>query len=245
MKKAAFNLLKLNMGLDISTEISLTDNIDQLNAAFNAADYQAKEFAPSQLTEYKLLQTQVALNELSLRNEKMRRYPSLGAFISHTYTLPSNKMDQFDNRRWFPSTIWGLKLTVPIWSSGTGSARIQQAKLTLEKSVNSMQNAENGLKLQAENAKLNFGFAFESVTNMKHALELADRIQQKTLVKYKEGVATSLELNQAQMQYLSAQANYINGLYTLLNSKAEMDKAFGLIQASDINSTNTNSNPKK
>lgn len=230
MKKIAFNLLKLNMGVDVTSDISISENIDQLNASFNTADYQAKEFSAAQLPEYKLLQTQVTLNELSLRNEKMRNYPTLGAFISHSYTLPSNKLDMFNNRRWFPTTIWGLKLSVPIWSSGRGKARTEQAKLTLEKSVVSMKNAENGLKMQAETAKLNFNYSLETVTNMKHSMELADKIQQKTLIKYKEGIASSLELNQAQMQYLTAQANYINGLYTLLNSKAEMDKAFGVLQ---------------
>lgn len=242
IKKTAYNLLKLNMGIDVNQEISLSENIDQLNAAFNAADYQNKEFSVGNLPEFKLLQTQIALNELNLRAEKMRRYPSLGAFISHSYTLPSNKLDQFDNRRWFPTTIWGLKLTVPIWSSGTGKARIEQARLTIEKSANQMKNAENGLKLAAENARLNFNFAMESLTQTKHAMELADRIHQKTLIKYKEGMASSLELNQTQMQYLSAQANYINGLYNLLNSKAEMDKAYGLIQPASLNSTNTTPN---
>jgi outer membrane protein TolC len=163
----------------------------------------------------------------------MKYYPTLGAFITHSYNLPSNKMDQFDHRRWFPTSIFGLNLNVPIFSSGMRHARVQQAQLNLQKSVNTMQQTENGLKMAAESARLNFNFAIENLNTMKKSMELADRIQQKTLVKYKEGVVTSLELNQAQTQYLSAQANYINGLYTVLTSKAEMDKAFGLIQTTN------------
>ncbi len=229
MKKMAFNLLKLNMGIDISKEITITETIDQLSAAFNSGDYATKEFVPSQIPEYKIMVTQKKLGEYTIQSEKAKYYPSFGAFITHSYNLPSNKMDQFDNRRWFPTTIWGLKLTVPIFSSGMRMARVEQARLGLEKSVNNLSNAENGLKLQAESAKLNLSFALESQKAMKNSLELADRIQQKTLIKYKEGISSSLELNQAQMQYLSAQANYINSIYTVLSSKAEMDKAYGTV----------------
>lgn len=229
MRKMAFNLLKLNMGVDITKEITITETIDQLSGAFNAADYRNKEFVPSQIPEYKIMQTQIKLSEYTIQSEKAKYYPSFGAFITHSYNLPSNKLDQFDNRRWFPTSIWGLKLNIPIFSSGMRMARVQQAKLSLEKSMNTMTNAENGLKLQAENAKLTMNFAMENMKTMKNSLELADRIQQKTLIKYKEGVSSSLELNQAQMQYLSAQSNYINSIYNLLNSKAEMDKAFGLL----------------
>jgi outer membrane protein TolC len=227
MQKMAMNLLKLNMGIDINKEITITENIDQLSGAFNEGDYAAKEFVPTALPEYKILQTQVKLNEYSIQKEKAMYYPSFGAFITHSYNLPSNKLDQFDNRRWFPTSIWGLKLTVPIFSSGMRHARVEQAKLVRDKSLNTISNAENGLKLAAESAKINFNFAAESMKTMKNSLELADRIQQKTLIKYKEGVSSSMELNQAQMQYLSAQANYINSIYTLLTAKAEMDKAFG------------------
>ena len=50
-------------------------------------------------------------------------------------------------------------------------------------------------------------------------------------------MASSLDLNQAQTQYLGAQANYINSLYGLIQAKAEMDKAFGP-------NANTNQNNK-
>jgi outer membrane protein TolC len=100
----------------------------------------------------------------------------------------------------------------------------------MEKSMTTLSNTENALKMQAQNAKLNFNFANENVITMKKNMELADKIQQKTLIKYKEGVSSSLDLNQAQMQYLNAQSNYINGLYSLITAKNDLDKAYGTIQ---------------
>jgi len=245
MKKISFALLKLHMGMDVSTEISLTENVDQLYGSFNPADYQSREFAASQLPEYKLLQSQVTISEFSLKNEKMKYYPSFGAFITHSYNLPSNDLEFFGSR-WYPTTIWGLKLNVPVFSSGMRRAKVEQARLSLEKSMNTLTNTENALKLQAQTAQLNFNFAVENLNTAKRSLELADRIQQKALIRYKEGgtkfnQGTSFELNQAQTQYLNAQSNYINALYLVLTSKAEMDKAFGLIQPGKNNSND----PKK
>lgn len=230
MRNMTYNLLKLHMGLDIKTEITLTDKIENLNTGFNPADYSNREFNASQVTEFKIVQTQVKVTEFSMMREKSAYYPTFGAFITHSYNLPSNDLDLFARRRWYPTSIWGLKLTVPIFSSGMRNYKVQQSKLALEKARTSMQNAENGLKLQAETAKMNFNFANETVTTAKKSLELADRIQQKTLTKYKEGFGSSLDLNQAQTQYLTAQSNYVNSLYNLLNAKAEMDKAFGITQ---------------
>lgn len=229
MKTMAYNLLKLHMGIDVSKEISLTDNIESLTKDISA-DYASKEFTSSSLIEYKLLQLQVRLDELNIKNEKMKYYPSFVTFLSHSYNLPSNELDMFDRRRWFPTSIWGLQLKVPVFASGMKHARVQQAKLSMEKSMTTLSNTENALKMQAQNAKLNFNFANENVITMKKNMELADKIQQKTLIKYKEGVSSSLDLNQAQMQYLNAQSNYINGLYSLITAKNDLDKAYGTIQ---------------
>lgn len=240
IRKMTYNLLKLQMGIDVSKEITLTENIEQLNSTFNPSDYTSKEFAPSKLADYQILQSQVKISEFSMKNEKMKYYPSFAAFLTHSYNLPSNNLEFF-NRRWYPTSIWGLKLNIPVFSSGMRKSKVSQAKLNLEKTITNLGNVENALKMQSQNAQYSFNFSIENLATMKKSLELADRIQQKTLIKYKEGVATSLELNQVQTQYLTAQANYINGLYNVLTSKVEMDKSFGLLQPTQQN----NSEPKK
>jgi outer membrane protein TolC len=58
----------------------------------------------------------------------------------------------------------------------------------------------------------------------KESLALAESIQNKTLVKYKQGIASSLDLTQTQNQYLQQQGNYINAVFTLLSAKIALDK---------------------
>ncbi|MFB0998267.1 MAG: TolC family protein, partial [Flavobacteriales bacterium] len=42
--------------------------------------------------------------------------------------------------------------------------------------------------------------------------------------KFKEGLITSLDLSQIQTQYLSAETQYIQAIYNLINAKIELDK---------------------
>ena len=64
----------------------------------------------------------------------------------------------------------------------------------------------------------------------KENLKLAQRIKNNTEVKFKEGLASSLELTQAQNQELSTQGSSISSMFELINAKAELDKAYGNIQ---------------
>ena len=55
-----------------------------------------------------------------------------------------------------------------------------------------------------------------------------DLIDAKPEVKYKEGVASSLELSQTQNQYLSVEGNYIKALLELLKSRSMLDTSYGI-----------------
>jgi len=94
-----------------------------------------------------------------------------------------------------------------------------------------MQNNQNmleqSLKLQVNSAKSNLSNAIEVVKTEKQNLALAEKIQDKTLKKYKEGIAGSFELNQIQNQYLTTQSNYINAMFELLNASQKLEKALG------------------
>ncbi|MBL6964352.1 MAG: TolC family protein, partial [Bacteroidetes bacterium] len=51
----------------------------------------------------------------------------------------------------------------------------------------------------------------------------AKRIYDKTLIKYKEGMVSSMDLSQANSQYLNAQTNYFNALVEVLQAKNKLD----------------------
>ena len=101
------------------------------------------------------------------------------------------------------------------------------AKLELEKTQNNQNMLEQSLKLQVQSAKSSLSNAIEVLKTEKQNLALAEKIQDKTLKKYKEGISSSFELNQIQNQYLTTQSNYINAMFEVLNANQKLSKALG------------------
>lgn len=221
----AYKLLKLQMGIEVDSQITLTDNLSSLIVENTAEALASAEFKYSENLDYKLVQIQAHLAKLSLRRERYGYLPSVGAFFSHSQNALSNKFDVFDSdKMWFPTTLWGLKMSIPIFDSGMKGAIIGQAKQEYNKILTTQKQIEQSLKIQAESAKADFTIAMERYINEKENLNLTEKIYNKTLIKYKEGLASSLELAQAQGQFLSTQGNYVNAILDLLNSKARLEK---------------------
>jgi outer membrane protein TolC len=58
-------------------------------------------------------------------------------------------------------------------------------------------------------------------------MDLAEEIYNKTQIKFKEGVGSTLEITQAEGEFKSAQVNYLNAIYDLVLAKIDYHKAIG------------------
>ena len=74
-----------------------------------------------------------------------------------------------------------------------------------------------GLILEAEQSRITLMASNDKYLNEKKNTELAQKIYHKTLIKYKEGLSSSMELTQANTQFLTAQSNYFTALNDLLS----------------------------
>ncbi|MBW6483538.1 MAG: TolC family protein [Vicingaceae bacterium] len=222
----AKKLLNLQLGIDINIPTKLTENL-YLLVENEMVSIQKQEFNKENHIDFQLVTTNMQLSQLNLRKEKYTFLPSLSAFFSHQQQNYSNKFDVFNGGRWFPTTIVGATLRVPILSSGSRLSKVAQAKIEVEKMENTSKEVEQTLKYQSELAASNFDTAKETYENQKDNLDLAKKIYDKTVKKYNEGLASSLELTQAQNQLLNAEGSFIKSTLDLLNAKATWDKSYG------------------
>jgi len=169
----------------------------------------------NQNINYQILQTQEKLGVLSLKREKSTYLPNLAAVYRH-----SEKVNQpaFD---FAPKDVFQLSMNIPIFSSGQRNVKVQQRQLELNKIVNTRDNVANGLKLDYNNALNEMATAYENYLNNQKNIDLTSRIYEKTLIKYKEGLSTSLDLTNVQNQYLQAQGDYYTAVYTLITTKKQ------------------------
>jgi outer membrane protein len=224
----AISLLKFQIGMEIKTPIELKDNLEGLMESLSAEAILLVNYDLENHIDYRLMKSQEDMNLMGLKLEQSRFLPSLnGTFVLQQ----SAQRDKFNflssTGSWFPTTLVTLNLNIPIFSSGMRSARVSQKKLELQKAELATWQVRQSIELQMQRALADWKTAQDKNQNQKENLGLAKRILDRTIIMHREGLATSLELTQANDQFLKAQADYLNTLFDLLNAKNNIEKAKG------------------
>jgi outer membrane protein len=226
-KRIALDLLKLILGINLENELALTDKLDALTQNNVDLNLLKEEFNVSNNIDYQIGQNLLTSNELLLKFEKSKALPSLGAELNFGYNAFSNTFTFLNqNQKWLNYSNLGVGLNVPIFSSGRRSSRTQQAKIAVEQSKTQLTETEQKLKLQFERAKSDYEFSLEQLATSKSNLNLAERIENKNQIKFKEGLSSSFDLTEAQRQLYSAQQNYLQAMLDVINKKASLEKLF-------------------
>jgi outer membrane protein TolC len=221
------NLLKFQMGLPIQNKLTLNGSIENIKLDDMVAKSDTSAYANR--IEYNLLQTQLKLNQLDLKRYKFQYLPSLAAFGSSSLQYQSNSFrDLYSNS--FPTTIVGLQLNIPIFSSGMKLQRVKQAEFQVQKSQNILADTKNAINLDVFSSLTAYTNSLNTLKNQQSNLDLANEVLRVSKIKYEQGVGSSLEVTQAQTALKEAENNYINTLYEALISKVDTQKALGLIQ---------------
>lgn len=224
-KTIANNMLKLLLGIDLQNELVLTDKLDALTINNVDLNLLQEEFNVTNNIDYKIGKNLETSKELLLKLEKSKALPSLGAAVNFGYNSFGNNFTFFNqDQKWFNYSNVGLNLNVPIFSSFGRSSRTQQAKIALEQSKTQLTQTEQNLKLQFEKAKSDYEFRLEQLTTSKNNLNLAERIENKNQIKFKEGLSSSFDLTNAQEQLYSAQQNYLQAMLDVINKRATLEK---------------------
>jgi outer membrane protein len=220
------NLLKFQMGMTIGSQLTLTDKIEDVG--IEKTGILNTEGSYVKRIEYSLLQTQKKLNELDIKRYKSQFLPSLAAFGSTSTSFQNNSFSDLYDRQ-FPSTVIGLRLSVPIISGGQKLYQLRNAKLTAVKTQNELNNLENAINLEVSQAQTTYLNGQQSLENQKRNMDLAKEVLRVTKVKYEQGVGSSIEVTTAETSLKEAQNNYITALYDMLINKVNLDKALGNI----------------
>jgi len=223
--ETAYQLLKFQMGIDLSEEIKLTDSLEDIIIEQEIKEALDGSFNLEDNVGFRLIQTQEKLAEMNLKNEKAQYWPTVGAYYALAWNAQRNKFNFFNfHEKWFRSQVVGVNLNIPIFKSGTQKARVQQASIALEQARQTTIQVSQGLLLEEAQAKNALSSAYENYINIKDNMELSKKVYDKTLIKYQEGLASSTDLTQANDRYLAAQASYIQALAELLDAKNTLDR---------------------
>merc|ERR1711916_250275 len=227
----ARSYLKLNLGLKLNYAIDLTDNLNDLLNGVKETEVLNSGFSFDQNIDYKVLQNQKKLSELNLKNFKSEYLPSISAFFNYQKDAQRNSYNFFDGSEpWYTTQVYGFQMDIPIFSSGMRKAKVQQAKLELQKIEELDNQMQTSLGIAHETASTNFRNSLSIHLNKNKSKRLSDKIYKKAQLKYKEGVFSSLDLLQNYNQYLTSESDYINSIVDLVAAKLALEKLFCRIE---------------
>lgn len=227
-EKMVTNLLKFQTGIGQDTHIELTDQLETLHNRLLDEMSLDTGFELESHIDYRIVRSQEEMSMMVLRREQTAYLPSLSASFVRQEMAMRNEFSFFDSdRSWFPSTFFAVNLNIPIFSSGMRSSLVQQARLELEKARLQREEISEALKLRMDEAMSDFRTAQETFLNAQENKTLAERIFNRTSIMFREGMATSLELTQANDQLLNTQLTYYQSMFELLNAKNNIERALG------------------
>ncbi|MFD2908791.1 TolC family protein [Flavobacterium ardleyense] len=221
----ALNLLKIAMGIDIESEVILTEKLDDLAMQNVDLTVLSETFDSENSIDFRIQKNEQEVKRLMLKLERFRALPTIGAQLNYGANTFANKFDFLTtDQKWYNYSNFGVNISLPIFSSFRDRARTQQAKIAYDQSKTQLTETEQRLKLQYQQAKTDYEYSIEEYSASKSNLKLAERIEGKQQIKFKEGISSSFEFTEAQRQLYTAQQNYLQAMIDVMNKKATLDK---------------------
>lgn len=224
--EVARSLLKMQMGYDLDQTITLTETLDDVLKSIEQANPVMQEFSVENNATYMMLTQQKQLDEYNLMNEKAKYLPSVGAFFTHSQNAYRNEFNFFANEDWYPTTVWGISVNIPIASSGQRVMRVQQAEIKLEQDTVALAGVEQALRFQEIQLKAGFESAWQLMKIEQMNIELATKIYNNEVKRKDIGTGSTMNLTQLQTDLLTAQGGYIGAVMQMLQYKIQLDKLY-------------------
>ena len=216
-------MLNMALGRDMNDNISLTDTLLGL-CVKSENELISSDWDLEKNIDYQIAQNNLRSSKLLLKLERFRALPTISAFVTSGYDGYNDDFTFFQkSQQWYDRSAIGLSVTLPIFTSGAGQSRTDQAKLNVAKAQTQLEQVEEELLLQKANAHNQFTLALEAFLRSQESLEIAYRIERKNNLKYSEGVSGSFELRQAQLQLYDLQNQHLNTMRDIIQSKTELD----------------------
>jgi len=213
-----YNLFRFQLGLETNAVVQLTDDLEALFLNEEPEVALVTPFIMEDNVTYQLMKSQTEINEKMLTMEKWNYAPSIVGFYNYNAKILTTDFDMN------PNHLMGLNMSVPIFSSGMRKARVDKAKINYDMAQNNMSIMEDQLNLQEKQFRFDLESSLENYITQKENVEVAMRVYDSFRKKFEQGMATSLDLTQANGNYLDAESNYMTSMMEVLNAKLQLDK---------------------
>jgi len=215
-----YNMFRMFLGIKAGTDVSLSEDLTSILADLEGQMIPTDGFNVSENLNYQMLTVQEEMSKKKIEMQKWAYAPILVGFYSYKEKIMASAFDLS------PNHAAGFSMSVPIFAGGAKRAQMTQAKIELDKTARSMSLLEDQLELQKSQLTFNMTNSFENYQTQKENVQIAKDVFASIQNKYQQGVISTLDLTQANGNYLQAENNYVSAVMELLQSRLALDKLY-------------------
>lgn len=222
LRKEKIALARL-IGLPLDRELILTNTLASKEAAMpDTAVVIGRAF--QQRFDLKAAEAQVRAAEMALAAARAERYPSISLNGDYGVIGPN------------PASTHGVfsvtgAVNVPVWEGGRIHGDIQQAEATLRQRQAELADQRADVEQEVRMALIELETAMGQVHVAAMNREYANETLSEAGDRFRAGVATTVEVVQAQEQAAGAENDYISSLFSFNLAKITLARATGDAEA--------------
>jgi outer membrane protein TolC len=222
-RKQAYMELLRAMGLELDVPLDLTDKL--LYTPMDAITVeQALAIAVETRADLKAQEQRAASAELSYRATKMERLPSVVGFADYGSIGSS-----IDNA--VPTRTYGFSVRLPLFDGGRRDARRAENRSQLRQERIKTADLRQQIDLEIRLALNSLSSAEDQVKVAQEGLELAQTELAQARRRYEAGLASSVEVTDAQTRLARARDNQISALFNYNLARINLGQAMGAIRS--------------
>jgi outer membrane protein TolC len=218
--------LKLLMGIDPETELSIDGSLEDYENQLYAESLGAGDYSLENNTNLRQLKLNETMLNQSLKVQKMNFMPTLALAGTYSFQSLYNDNWKFYNYDWAKSSSVVLSLSVPIFRMGNFT-KIRSTKLQISQLSENIEYTRKQLDVQVRSYIDNMKANADQVASNHEAIEQAEKGREIASKRYEIGKGTILELNNSEVSLTQAKLTYSQSIYNYLAAKADLDKVLG------------------
>ena len=216
--------LKNLLGLNINDEVSISGDFNCGGSNYNFDELYRK--ALLNRPDVRLAVLNKKMSEKQIQIEEAGHWPTISAFATKQFSGVSDT--GFPDEKWRGwSFLAGVKLSMPVFNGFSVVSRVKQAQYNLEIAERNIEDISRKIKIELQQALFDIQEASKRIESQKTSLENAKKMLEATEMRFKEGLSSQLELNDATLAYNAARLNYTQALYDFCIDNVNLEYLVG------------------
>ena len=218
--------LKALIGIDSIQDIVLTDSLFIPDPGSIPTEEVVYNTAKGNNPKYKVIALQQSLDDQQVKIASADRLPEVALVAQYQLQSQTNNFE-YGNAYYPSSSYVGLQVSVPLFSGFSTQAKVKQARISKDQTALRANYAYEQLRAEVHQV---VAASHESLSRLATAEDVQETAQLSYNIiqyRYKSGIASRLELADAEFELSTAQSNYLEAVYDYLSARIALRQIMG------------------